>query len=251
MKFPAQDRMKGDITAFKPKIASLSSLKEPGFATTENIKHLNDCQDRLEQAKQRLKALVSDAEKQRKRRAVTDVNDVQRKKRRAVKKKLVSELASLSTANASKVRKFIHSTSGRPPLEEAYLDLHKTTVDLATARAGADSRRHNDVLDACEALDNLRAVLLKEGHVLTRTALCLCLISRRSDPVEGKQLVRTVPVKIRKVKNNLRNKHQDTKFTFATKQYMKDIASLLGPENMFALSVDGKAKVSIDVTTAT
>ena len=88
MKFPAQDRMKGDITAFKPKIASLSALKEPGFATTENIKHLNDCQDRLEQAKQRLKALVSDAEKQRKRRVVNDVNDVQRKKKTCCEKEI-------------------------------------------------------------------------------------------------------------------------------------------------------------------
>ena len=195
MKFPAQDRVKGDITAFEPKIALLSALKEPGFATVENIKHLNDCQEQLEQAKQQLKALASDAEKQR--------------KRRSVKKKLVSESASLSTANASKLRKLTHSTSGRPPLEETDLDLHKTIVVLATARAGDDSRRHTDVLNACKTLDNLRSVLLKEGHVLSRTALCLCLISRRSGPVEGKELVRTVPVKIRKVKNNLRNKHQN------------------------------------------
>ena len=32
---------------------------------------------------------------------------------------------------------------------------------------------------------------------------------------------------------------------------MKYIASLLGTENMFTLSVDDKAKVSIDVTAAT
>lgn len=37
---------------------------------------------------------------------------------------------------------------------------------------------------------------------------------------------------------------------FTTKQYMKDIASLRGSENVFVLSVDDKAKMGIDVTTA-
>ena len=40
------------------------------------------------------------------------------------------------------------------------------------------------------------------------------------------------------------------KIPFATKQYMKDIASLFGAENMFVLSVDDKAKVPIRVTAA-
>lgn len=38
---------------------------------------------------------------------------------------------------------------------------------------------------------------------------------------------------------------------FTTKQYMKDIASLRDSENVFVLSVDDKAKMEIDVTTAT
>ena len=103
---PAQDLVKGNITTLESKLASLSALKESRFATAENTKPLKDSQD---QAKQRLRALISNAEKQH--------------KRRVLQKKLVSELASLSTPNASKLRKFIHSTSGRRPLEDT--SLHK------------------------------------------------------------------------------------------------------------------------------
>ena len=142
----------------------------------------------------------------------------------------------------------IHTpTSGRSPLN----DLGKTIVDLGTAGAGADSRRYTDVLNACKTLDNfLRAVLFKEGYVSSPTALHIRLIPRRSDTGEGKRHELTVAVKIRKAKNNLRNKHQGQNSTFVTKQCMKDIAFYLTQE-MFVLFVDDKAQVPIDVTAAT
>ena len=106
------------------------------------------------------------------------------------------------------------------------------------------------MLNACKTLDDLHAGLLKEGYVLSRQAFYLRLISRRSDTIEGKRHVRTVPVKIRKAQNTLRNKHEDANFCFATKQYMKNTASLFGAENVFVLSVDDKPKVPIGVTAA-
>ena len=78
----------------------------------------------------------------------------------------------------------------------------------------------------------------------------LRLIPRRSDTIKGKRHVWTVPVEIRKAQNTLRNKHEDANFCFATKQYMKDIASLFGAKNVFVLSVENKAKVPIGVTAA-
>ena len=99
-------------------------------------------------------------------------------------------------------------------------------------------------------MDDLRTALLKEGYILSRTALYLRLVPRRSDGVEGKKHVHTVPVKIRRAKNNLRTKHTDANFTFATKEYLKSIAAIFGPANVFALSVDDKAKVPIGVTAA-
>ena len=113
---------------------------------------------------------------------------------------------------------------------------------MATAGAGADFRMRTDVLNACKTLDDLHAGLLKEGYVLSCQALYLRLFPRRSDTIEGKSHVRTVPVKIRKAQNTFRNKREDANFCFATKQYMKDIASLFGAKNMFFYQLTIKRK---------
>ena len=95
-------------------------------------------------------------------------------------------------------------------------DLHEAIVELATTAAGADRKRCTDVLNAYKTLDDLRAGLLKEGYILSCQALYLRLIPRRIDNTEGKQHVRTVPVKLRKAQNNLQNRHKNADFTFAT-----------------------------------
>ena len=99
--------------------------------------------------------------------------------------------------------------------------------------------------------DDLHAALRKEGYILSRQALYLRLIPRRADTQEGKHHVRTVPTKLRKAKNTLRNRHADDDFTFAIKRQMRDIVSLFGSDNVFVLSVDDKAKVPIGVTAVT
>ena len=105
---------------------------------------------------------------------------------------------------------------------------------MTTAGAGADFfSKVNRCVNACKTLDDLHAGLLKEGYVLSRQALYLHLIPRKSDTIEGKRHVWTVPVKIRKAQNTLRNKHGDANFCFATKQYMKDITFLFDAENVF------------------
>ena len=76
------------------------------------------------------------------------------------------------------------------------------------------------------------------------------LLPRKSNSTEGKKHVRTVSVKIRRAKNNIRARHKDANFTFAIKQYLKQLASFFGSKNTFVLSVDDKAKVPIGVTAA-
>ena len=100
-------------------------------------------------------------------------------------------------------------------------------------------------------LYTLHSALLRESYVLSHQALYHRLVSRSPDSNEGKRHVRTVPVKIRKTQNNLRNRYKDANFYFANKQCMKDIASLFAAENLFVLSVGDKEKVTIEVTAAT
>ena len=144
----------------------------------------------------------------------------------------------------------MNESPGRQPLENLYPDLHQAIIDHVTTGAGADSHRRTDVLNSCKTLDDLHAALLKEGYILSRQALYLRLIPRRADSQEGTRHVRTVPVKLRKAKTNLSNRHADADFTFSIKRQMRDIVSLFGSD-VFVLSVDGKAKVSIGATAVT
>ena len=86
--------------------------------------------------------------------------------------------------------------------------------------------------------------------MLSRQALYHRLIPRRADSIEGKRHIRTVPVRIKRAANNLRNRHVDSDFTFATKNQLKEVASTFGSESVAVLSIDDKAKVPIGVTCA-
>ena len=165
---------------------------------------------------------------------------------------MIAELADSKTpTNAAKLRKLMNKSPGRQPLENLYLDLHPAISDLVTVGVGPDSRRRTDVLNLCKTLDDLHAALWKEGYILSRQALYLCLIPRKADNHEGKRHVRIVAVKLWKAKNTLHIRHADPDFAFAIKRQMHDIVSLFRSDNAFALSIDDKAKVRIGVTAVT
>ena len=63
--------------------------------------------------------------------------------------------------------------------------------------------------------------------------------------------MRTVPVKLRKAKSTLCNRHADTDFTFTIKRQIRDMVSLFVSDNVFVLPVDDKVKVPIGVTAVT
>ena len=79
----------------------------------------------------------------------------------------------------------------------------------------------------------------------------LRLLPKRQDTIEGKRHLKNVPVKIRRAKNNLRKKHAYANFTFATKEHLKSIATMFGPDSVVVLSIDDKAKVPTGITAAT
>ena len=99
---PKQDELQAEIVKIESKIATLTSLKESRLATTENVKHLKEAWDQLKEKKQKLKALISDAQRQQ--------------KRRAEKKQVISEMSNQSTSNASKLRTFTHASSWPPSI---------------------------------------------------------------------------------------------------------------------------------------
>ena len=128
---PAQAHLRNETSELNSKIVSLSHLKSSGFETAENIKQLDMARLELKQSEAKLRYLISDAEKQ--------------EKRRAEKKALLMQFTGQNESNAAEVRKFTHSSPGHPPLKDMYPDLHQAIVELATTGAGADRRRRTDV----------------------------------------------------------------------------------------------------------
>ena len=222
--------MEKEITALHEKIYALEKIRDSGFATEENLKQLKTSRLELTNAKSTLKKKIDNARRQ--------------KKFRQKKADLLKTVASESEAAAEKLKSVTRHGPGRPPIEDSFPQLHETIVKIASSLVGADGKRRTDILEACHILDDLRAALLKKGYNLSHSALFYRLVLRKSNSTEGKKHVRTVHMKIRRAKNNIRARHQDANFTFSIK-HLKQVASFFGSKNAFVLSVDDKAKVPI------
>ena len=183
-KTPAQDDIAKQIEEKSALIIKLTDVKDSGLA------ELTAAKKGLKSCKQKQQYLINDV--------------VQQRKWRMEEKEVRMKLAAESEENAKKLKKFTRDQPGRPPVEYTYPDLHEAIVALASAGAGADRRRRTEALNACHSLDDLSTALLKEGYILSQQALYHRLIPQRSDSLEGKRHVLTVPVKIQKATNNLR-----------------------------------------------
>ena len=234
---PAQNKIKKEIDVLKNRIVQLFQLKDSGLSNSDNVKQLEADRKSLKEKELKLKNLIAD--------------NVRQRKRRSEKSALIMELSSESEQARIKMQKFNHEASGRPSLELTHPGLLDAIIQIAIAGAGADERRRSNILTSWESLDGLLAGMKKLGFEdISRQSLYHRLVPRRADSVYGKRHVKTVPVKLAKAKNTTRNRHEDANFTFATKGYMKCIASHFGKDVVFAVSIDDKAKVPIGITAA-
>ena len=102
-------------------------------------------------------------------------------------------------------------------------------------------------------LDTLWSPRLPTERWLSAEQICFApeTSTKTSHCRRRKKHIKTVPVKIRREKNNPRKKHAHANFTFTTKQYLKNIAFIFEPDSVLVLSIHDKAKVSIGITVAT
>ena len=70
---------------------------------------------------------------------------------------------------------------------------------------------------------------------------------RRSNSVEGKQHVQTVPVRLKKASNN---EHIEQYFAMNTIDHLKTLAETFGADAMLFLSQDDKARVPLGLPAA-
>ncbi|KAG5888931.1 hypothetical protein JTB14_006299 [Gonioctena quinquepunctata] len=76
------------------------------------------------------------------------------------------------------------------------------------------------------------------------------LIPRKSNSAEGRRHVSTVPVKLIRAQNDHHKSHLGSNFAETSIHYLENIASILGPDQVFFISQDDKARVPIGVTAA-
>lgn len=123
-------------------------------------------------------------------------------------------------------------------------------IDIAIHGSSADERRRSTMIRSCRNLSQLHAELQDMGFTLSRSGTYLHLLPRLSNSIEGKRHINTVPVKLRRARNDVHRQHIDTEFAKATLKNLETLASILGPQQVIFLSQDDKTRVPLGITAA-
>jgi hypothetical protein len=135
-------------------------------------------------------------------------------KLRAKRKTEMNELLEQNPDMAKKLK--IRDTVGRPRVEDDQTDLLETIKSLAMFGGAADEKRRSEAIRSCRTLDDLHTELNAAGFIISRSATYLRLLPKRSNSIEGKHHVVTVPVKLKRPESNLHAKHPDGRFCTAS-----------------------------------
>lgn len=170
-------------------------------------------------------------------------------KSRKTKKARMEEICQ-SHPEISKILK-LRTIKGRPSKNEECPDLLQTIIDVATVGGAADLRRRSDMIRTCKTLDQLHKYLEQNLDLeISRSAVYLRLLPRKSNSIEGKRHVTTVPVKLVKAQTSEHKSHVDSHFCLSTIRSVESLASLLGPHQVFYVSQDDKARIALGITAA-
>ncbi|XP_015121481.1 uncharacterized protein LOC107044195 [Diachasma alloeum] len=145
----------------------------------------------------------------------------------------------------------VRDESGRASITGDQPEILKVITEIATYGSATDDRRRTECIRRVRTLDDLAEKLKNDyGFNISRSGVYLRLIPRRADFREGKRHIKTVPVKLTRSCNETHQKHMDGKFAAATIHHSEDLASVLGPSEVFFISQDDKAPVPIRITAA-
>lgn len=225
--------MKSEISVLEAELNASVKKRDAGLGT-----------DRIEM---KIKKLRHDTEIKKKELHNKIVRANNMRKFRAKQK---SEILSLKSAHSNVQSSSIRTEPGRPPLEENQAGLLQVICDIATHGSSAADRRRSEVLRTCKTLDELHALLVEDGFVISRTSTYRRLIPKYSGSLEGKRHVTTVPVRLSRAQTDRHRDHADQYFCKATANSLEELASILGPEQVVFISQDDKAKVPIGKTAA-
>ncbi|KAG5877588.1 hypothetical protein JTB14_027190 [Gonioctena quinquepunctata] len=231
---PSQEAMKNKIALLEKNLNALYSAKDTMPSRAEVDKQIIELRKELKTAKQSLNRKIQNAA-------------AQKKHRDGMKRKLED----ICHENPEiKKRLSLRDSVGRPSLENDQPSLLKTIADIALFGSAADDRRRTESIRSVKTLDELTQELRKIGFDISRGGTYLRLIPRKSNSAEGRRHVSTVPVKLIRAQNDHHKSHLDSNFAETSIHYLENIASILGPDQVFFISQDDKARVPSGVTAA-
>ncbi|KAG5860711.1 hypothetical protein JTB14_029385, partial [Gonioctena quinquepunctata] len=231
---PSQEAMKNKIALLEKNLNALYSSRDTMPSRAEVDKQIIKLRKELKTAKQSLNRKIQNAA-------------AQKKHRDGMKRKLED----ICHENPDiKKRLSLRDSVGRPSLENDQPSLLKTIADIALFGSAADDRRRTESIRSIKTLDELTQELRKIGFDISRGGTYLRLIPRKSNSAEGRRHVSTVPVKLIRAQNDHHKSHLDSNFAETSIHYLENIASILGPDQVFFISQDDKARVPIGVTAA-
>ena len=239
---PKQKKLEKEITSLQADIINLQRKRDSNM-TGNDRKELQEKKELLKVTEKSLRARKSATERQRKLRlkrkeAMDEIDPILRKK-----------LRGKDDGTGGRPRKPSNSNSSAQTEEE----LLKTIAEIACTGSAADERRRSEMIRTIKTLDELTDKLHKRGFELSRSAVYLRILPRRSLSAEGKRQVKTAPVGLIRAQNSQHCNHPDTKFAKSSIQSMEEIAALLGPkEGTFHSPVQNNSpahlfNVSIDI----
>jgi hypothetical protein len=121
----------------------------------------------------------------------------------------------------------------RPRLEVDQPLLLKTIVDIAVHDAASHEKRNFDIYRSIQTLDELTKELNFKGLYISRNGVYLRLLPKKLCSTEGKRHIKTVPVKLIRAQKDHHICHPDGQFCKTITLHLEEIASLLGPNEVF------------------
>ena len=174
---------------------------------------------------------------------VLQANAVRQKKYRDNKKKQLEDLEKTYPQIASKLQ--TRKRRGRPRIEESQPDLLKVLEEVAGAATTNNDNQNGDKTKPAltgKSLRDLSLEMTQRGFKLSRSATYLRLAPRERGSSEGKRHVEYVPVKLRPQTGHAKQ-HTDSKFAGASIKYVKELASVLGPQVVGYVVQDDRCRV--------
>lgn len=126
----------------------------------------------------------------------------------------------------------------------------KSEICLHFEKSCIKNFRRSESIQSVKTLDDLTAELKKVGFAISRSGTYLRLLPKNSSTIEGRRHVTTVPVKLSRAQADYHRSHIDTQFAVTSIRYLKTLASILGPMQVFFISQDDKARVPLGITAA-